>query len=143
MVTNILGRTFSNLFEKLNCQEETKAYITSIFISFKDNKQDLSKNNLTLMFLEANHNREFSKFQSLADWLFFCASLNEASLKFASKSYYYDMAQISYWNCFKLINKKWKLFEELSDNFQPLVTEVKELATTLDQSKEKLIIKIT
>jgi len=43
----------------------------------------------------------------------------------ASRDYYQTIARLSYYSCYKLINKQWKLFEELSDNFPKLERQVK------------------
>jgi hypothetical protein len=47
-------------------------------------------------------------------------------LKFASKDYYDTIARLSYYSCYKIINKQWRLFEELADNFPVIETQVKQ-----------------
>lgn len=122
-------RNITNFFEEmlddLQCQQDTKAYIISIYGKYKSAQPDLSKDSVTLQFAQARHNQDFLIYQNLGDWIFFANTLAPAHLKFASKDYYDTVARLSYYSCYKLINKQWKLFEELSDNFLSLERQVK------------------
>lgn len=117
---------FEEMLTDLNCQKETRAYIISIYAKYKSASFDLSKDSITLLFSQAKNQQDFLTYQNLGDWIFFSNTLMPAHLKYASKDYYDTIARISYYSCYKLINKKWKLFEELSDNYVVLESEVKE-----------------
>jgi len=128
--------TFSNIenyfikkLEPLKCEKETKAYIASIFSKYKSSDLDLSDSSITVIYADAKQNVNFSKFQNLGDWIFFSLTIHDKHLQFASKDYYQTVAKMSYLHCFRLLNKQWKLFEELSDNFE-----------YLEQKSRKLII---
>ncbi len=124
MADNI-SKFFEEVLSDLTCQDDTKAYIISIFNKYISARHDLSKDSVTLLFSQARHNHDFLSYQNLGDWIFFQNTINGAHLKNASKDYYDTVARLSYNSCYKLINKKWKLFEELSDNFILLEDQTK------------------
>jgi len=111
---------FGEMLSDLKCQADTKAYIIGIYGKYKSPEFDLSKDSVGLMFLQARTKQDFSIYQNLGDWIWFASTISPSHLRFASKDYYDNIAQLSYYSCYKIINKKWKLFEELSDNFVEL-----------------------
>lgn len=116
---------FDELLNDLECQRDTKAYIVSIYGKYKSAQFDLSKDSVTLLLAQARNKQDFLSYQNLGDWIFFSNTLAPNHLRFASKDYYDTVARLSYYSCYKLINKQWKLFEELSDNFLVLESQVK------------------
>lgn len=127
---NTLHRNITDFFEELltdlECQRDTKAYIIGIYGKYKSSEFDLSKDSVTLMFAQARNKQDFSTYQNLGDWIFFTNTLAPEHFKYASKEYYDTVARLSYYSCYRLINRQWKLFEELSDNFQLLESQVKQ-----------------
>lgn len=120
----LVQKNLESLFDlkDVNCLDETKAYIHSIYKKQMHATNDLSKESVTLYFIKAKESQNFNLFQNLADWLFFCETFFPEYLQDASKNYYHSIAQSSYYSCYKLINKKWKLFQEMSESFQELVS---------------------
>ena len=116
---------FQNILANLKCRKDTNAYIISIYAKYITADFDLSQDNVSLLFLEARLKQDFMIYQNLGDWIFFINTTMPEHLRHASKSYYDTIARISYDSCYKIIRRQWKLFEELSDNFDPLETEVK------------------
>ena len=108
------------MLQDLPCDDDTRAYIVSIFSKYKNADLDLSKDNITLAYAQACFNQDFLIFQTIGDWLFYTNALYPAALKNASKNYYYDIGRLSYYSCYKLINRQWKLYEIMSDLFIPL-----------------------
>lgn len=121
---NILN-FFEDLLKDLDCPNDTKSYIISIFDKYKFVNNDLSKDSITLLFIEATEKQSFSIYQNIGDWIFFANILAPQHLKNASKSYYDTIAKKSYMSCFRLINKQWYLFKDMSDNFNTLESGVK------------------
>ena len=123
-------RNITNFFDELltdvKCQNDTRAYIVSIYGKFKTAQFDLSKDSITLLFAQGRNNQDFLAYQNLADWIFFANTMVPEHLKHASKDYYDTVARLSYYSCYKLINRQWKLFEEMADNFIVLESQVKE-----------------
>lgn len=126
---DISHRNITNFFEEvlddLECQKDTKAYIISIYGKYKSAQFDLSKDSVTLLFAQARSKQDFLTYQNLGDWIFFSNTLAPKHLRFASKDYYDTVARLSYYSCYRLINREWKLFEEMSDNFLTLESQVK------------------
>lgn len=117
---------FDELLEDIECQRDTRAYIVSIYGKFKTAQFDLSKDSVTLLFAQGRNNQDFLAYQNLADWIFFANTMVPNHLQHASKEYYDTVARLSYYSCYKLINRQWKLFEEMADNFTTLESQVKE-----------------
>jgi hypothetical protein len=118
---------FDELLADLKCQNDTKAYIVSIYGKYKTAEFDLSKDSITLLFAQARSKQDFLVYQNLGDWIFFANTIVPQHLKFASKEYYDTIARLSYYSCYKLINRQWKLFEELADDFPALEAQVKRI----------------
>lgn len=122
---------FEEMLQDIQCQEDTKAYIVSIYGKYKTPDFDLSKDSLTLLYAQAQTKQDFSTYQNLGDWIFFSNTIAPKHLEHASKEYFDTLARLSYYSCYKLINRKWKLFEELSDNFVNLEFQVKNKLTKI------------
>lgn len=122
---------FDELLIDLRCQRDTKAYIVSIYGKYKTAEFDLSKDSVTLLFAQARNKQDFLTYQNLGDWIFFANTIAPNHLQNASKDYYDTVARLSYYSCYKLINRQWKLFEEMADNFIILEEEVKKRLPSL------------
>jgi hypothetical protein len=118
---------FNDILTKLQCSEETKAYIISIYSKYKTTDFDLSQDSLTLYYLRARERQNFLAFQTIGDYLFFSFSLVPEHLKFASKDYYIVLAQDSYDFCYRKTNRQWNCYKQLSNNFDELNHEVREI----------------
>lgn len=112
----------------ITCKESTKSYIIGNLANIKRN--DLSKDSITLFYGKAVQNYNFEKFQNLADHLFFIECFFPENLKNASAKYYNDIAKKSYYSCYKIVNKRWILFEELADQFEVYTRTIKENFST-------------
>lgn len=123
--TRNISSFFDELLNDLHCQSDTKAYIVSIYGKYKTAEFDLSKDSVTLLFSQARSKQDFLAYQNLGDWIFFSNTIAPQHLQHASKDYYDTVARLSYYSCYKLINRQWKLFEELADDFLVLENEVK------------------
>ncbi len=125
MTRRNIGSFFDELLIDLECQSDTKAYIVSIYEKFVTTEFDLSKDSVTLRFAQARSKQDFLTYQNLGDWIFFANTIAPQHLQFASKEYYDTIARLSYYSCYKLINRQWTLFEELADDFLSLEEQVK------------------
>lgn len=126
---------FDELLSDLNCQHDTKSYIIGIYGKYKSAEFDLSKDSVTLLFAQARLKQDFLTYQNLGDWIFFANTIAPNHLHNASKDYYDTVARLSYYSCYNLINRQWKLFEELSDNFLSLESQVKNKLSVLSNKQ--------
>lgn len=110
---------FENILKNINCERITKSYIIGIFEKYQNSELDLSKSNITLLYAQGVFKRDFYIFQNLGDWLFFTKSMYPEFLKNASEDYYNNIAQLSYYNCYKIVNT-WKVYDQLSEEFPRL-----------------------
>jgi hypothetical protein len=116
---------FDEILSDLNCQKDTKAYIISTFEKYKVADHDLSQYSIGELFCQARQKHEFAIYQNIGDWIFFCNSFVPQYLKNATRDYYDNIARLSYYSCYNLINRQWRLFEELADRLVILEDEIK------------------
>jgi hypothetical protein len=123
-----LGSFFTEVLSNLNCQADTRAYIISIFDKYKSAEFDLSNDSITTVFCQARQKHDFSIFRNLGDWLFFSQSVFPTGLdKHSSRDYQTTIAQMSFYTCYRMTNKSWQLYEEMSDRLTDLEQQVKSL----------------
>jgi hypothetical protein len=122
---------FEELLQDVKCHQDTKAYIVSIYGKYKSAQFDLSKDSITVLFAQGQDKQNFLTYQTLGDYIFWANTMAPNHLRQASKDYYDTVARVSYYSCYRLINRQWKLFEELADNFLFLERQVKEKLVTL------------
>ena len=122
-----LGMFFIQNLNNIKCEDFTKSYISSIFIKYKSNEYDFSKESITLKFYEARTKQNFIEFQNIADWLFFTRSLFPEALNSASMDYFDTIAKNSYYSCYRLINRQLLIYENLADEFEYLTTQTRKV----------------
>jgi hypothetical protein len=118
-MTQNINNFFTDKLKNLDCDDNVKSYIISIFSKYKSSNYDLSKESIALKYYEAKISNDFEKFQTVADWIFMVSSMYPESLKYASKDFYYSIGKLSYFGCYRIV-RQWHLFEMLADDFIPL-----------------------
>ena len=118
----ISALSLSDFFEEKvrelpDCAETTKSYIIQLLSNPNDVHNDVAGQSVTLLYAEANIEYNFKLFQTIGDFLLFANGIFPKSLQGASKEYYNNIAQQSYYTCHLLLKKQWPLFKELSHNF--------------------------
>lgn len=118
----MLLTTSPDVFEvgRINASEQTIAYIRSIFKDYMRAENMPTNMSVTLLYAEARESYSFEKYQKLGDWIFFSKTVLPGHLVNASEKYYIALAQNSYYKCYLLTKRQWKLFEEMADNFEYL-----------------------
>jgi hypothetical protein len=127
-----LDKFFTTALSDLSCDDRTRAYVVSIFTKFAKVPYDLPSDSITLTFYEAKRKQEFATYQSLGDWIFFCRVEFPENLQQASQDFYLTVGQLSYYSCYRLLKRQWRLYEEMADRFETLENETRYL---LAQSK--------
>lgn len=120
-ITGSLHEFFMPRIHALQCHETTKSYIVSV-LSAPERLKNLSGQSITLCFAEAKSRSEFASFQNLGDWILFAESVYPASLTDVEPEYYFTIAQMVYYNCFKITRRQLSMYEELADQFQTIIT---------------------
>ena len=123
---NNITKFFEEKLSDLDCEEDTRSYIIGIYTKFKiaDNN-DLSNQSVTLLYAQAKYSQDFVIFQKIGDWIFFSQTITPNYLKYASSDYYDTIGKLSYYSCYRLTNKKWTVYKNISDNFEYLKDNVK------------------
>ena len=125
---------FEKVLKNIDCEDDTKSYIISIYDKYRNSVFDLSKDSITLTFIKARQNNNFSDYQNIGDWIFWASTIAPQHLKNATREYYIYVAKNCYNQCYLIVNKKWKLFLELSEKFEVLEESVR------NQLSQKYII---
>ena len=126
-ITMSIREFFKEKVQNIPCHEDTKAYIVSTFVGFKRtvpgseaSSKDLSDKSITIEYIQAQEERSFERYQQLGDWILFNNAMFPESLV-VSDEYYSSIARLSYYKCYQIVNREWKLYEELADNFPTVV----------------------
>jgi hypothetical protein len=122
-----LSSYFADELAELPCDDTTRAYVVSIFGKFPNGEFDYSKKSITVAYAEAREKSSFHLYQGLADWVFFCNSLFPEHLNRASIDYYYSVGRMSYYSCYRLMNREWKCFERMADELVDLSKAVRDI----------------
>lgn len=136
MIVNFVGHSFSlghvdlttyfaAIAQQLQCEPATRAYITNLLAKPNEAAQ-VANCSLTLAWAAARWTSSFAEFQRVGDWVFFARVWAPEQLNAASAAYYDAVARQSYYACYRLLNKQWPLFEELSDRFRELAQRAHE-----------------
>jgi hypothetical protein len=120
----ILLKYFKPVIDKLHYSNELNAYLLSILVQ-AHKLEDFSKDSLTLKYIEAKSKYNFEIYKSLGDWILFCQVIAPNHLKSAEEKYYNALAQSSYYSCYLILKRQWKLFEELADLYPEIVKEMR------------------
>ena len=118
---NLLEYTESK-FTDLNVSLPLQSYITSVLSGIGFVHLDSS---VTVAYAEAKFNYQFEGFQQVGDYILFIKSNYPDYLKNASREYYDAVAQSAYYRCYLILNKQWKLYEELADNFPKIIENIR------------------
>lgn len=110
--------------KNLKCHRDTSAYILNTLCNYKNSVYDFQNKSLTLEFAEAKFNVSYQRMQDLADYILFMEATYPKSLCGASSEYYHSIAQMAYNKCYILMNRSWKLYEELSDRFPEIIEQL-------------------
>jgi hypothetical protein len=122
-----IRKFFEEALEDLTCDPKTRAYVVSVFTKFSKVSCDLPSESITLTFYEAKRKHDFATYQALGDWILFCRTEFPEHLHNASDDYYLAVGRLSYYSCYRLINKQWIVYEEIADRLDDVSNEAREL----------------
>lgn len=136
----IINETLDSLFDKKmsklqKCKEATRAYIVSVLKKYTKQSSVLDDGLIGMEYLKAVNMFEFAKFQEIGDWVFFVQSNYPNYFEKSTSDYYISIGRGSYYRCYKILNKKWPLFEELADNFSDYSRSIYVVSVEIQKSK--------
>jgi len=109
--------------KQLKCNQLTKSYIINVLNKYQKQHNDLSNDSITILYQKATEDNNFVLFQNIADWIFFIESIFPDFHK-DYKSYAQTIGQLSYYKCYKLINKQIYVYENMADEFKTLTRQI-------------------
>lgn len=111
----------TELVSGLDCQEPTKAYIVSVLAQHMRTSKHVLETSITLAYIDATNSVSFEAYQRIGDWVLWAGTtrlpcFDEHRMTFET------FGRLSYYRCYRMLNGKWPLYEELADNL-PCVVE--------------------
>lgn len=114
---------FCKRLEGVEASRDARAYLVSLFSSMRSARDDLSKESIVLAFSEARTTGEFQKFQRIGDYVVWGLSFVPESFEVPDLAV--DLGRLSYYTCWRLTNKEWRVYEELADELPRLRIELR------------------
>lgn len=114
-------------FDTLKVSDEVKAYLSSLFLTMleKSSENDIYNDSIVLAYLEAKKSGTFDRFRRVGDHITWTATVFPGRLS-AHYDMAIDIARSSYYSCWRLLNKKWSLYEELGNDLPDIVMEARD-----------------
>lgn len=105
---------------------ETIAYITGVLkAQGKPRGQDcMAGQSVVLAFHEAKLTGNFAQYQRIGDWILFVDVILPDSIKHEREAIV-TIGQLSYLTCYRLVQHKWDVYEELSDCLPDIARSVR------------------
>jgi hypothetical protein len=114
---------FCRHLEGVEASPDARAYLVSLFSSMRSTRDDMSRESIVLAFAEARTTGEFQKFQRIGDWVVWGMSFAPES--FETKEVVIDLGRLSYYACWRMTNKEWRVYEELADDLPRLTKDMR------------------
>jgi hypothetical protein len=114
---------FCRSLEAVEASPDARAYLVSLFSSMKTTQNDLSNESIVLAFAAARETGQFAKFQRIGDYVLW--GLSFAPESFEVPRVAIDLGRLSYYTCWRLTHKEWRVYEELADDLPRLTKETR------------------
>lgn len=114
---------FASRLQDVKCSEDTKAYVTGIMCRFRSAQDDMSNESIVLAYADAKRSGQFVTFQRIGDWTVWIGSMYPARIE-QHREVTESIARLSFYTCHRLLNGKWRVFEELADDLPKIVNDV-------------------
>jgi len=113
---------FCRRMEGVDVSPDARAYLVSLFSSMKSAHNDMSRESIVLAFSEARLTGQFAKYQRIGDWVMWGMSFTPES--FETKELIIDLGRLSYYACWRMTNKEWRVYEELANDLPRITTSI-------------------
>lgn len=114
---------FCRSLEAVEASPDARAYLVALFSSMRSAQEDMSKESIVLAFAQARDTGEFMKFQRIGDWVMWGMAFAPESFDVPKVAV--DLGRLSYYTCWRLTQKEWRVYEELADEMPRLSRELR------------------
>ena len=128
IVVNDLKQWIDCALDDVKSSKEAKSYIANVL-----SQHSLNDCSLVLKFCDAKASGKFHLFQEIGDYVLFVNSL------FATqhRDVHLTLARLSYYSCYRILQKQWPLYEELADQLPAYTKQIKNALYEEKESEEK------
>lgn len=115
VIVDDLNAWLNDALCEINCSSAAKSYIVNVL-----SKPTLHDCSMVIKFHNARTTGRFHLFQEIGDETLFVCSLFETK----NKDVELTMARLSYYACYRIMQKKWPLYEELADQLPSYTRQI-------------------
>lgn len=121
-----LDAWFAERLQGLKYRPETIAYVTSVLKTQANPKphENMAGRSVVLAYADAREKGDFAEYQRIGDWVLFVNVILPESIE-QEREAVTTIGRLSYYSCYRLINYKWDLYEELADELPSLALHVR------------------
>jgi hypothetical protein len=119
-----LDKWFAERLTGLRYSPETLAYVAGVLSNRRWEQDNLSNQSVVLAFNEAQQRGDFAGFQRIGDWILFIDAIHPQHFD-GIRETVETLGRLSYYRCFRIMNGKWRLYEELADELPSLAAKVR------------------
>jgi len=117
-----LATWFDKRLDAVRCEHETRAYLAGLMTERAKSVQDAGS--ITLAYASARNQGSFEQFQQLGDRVLW-AGIFVADEFDEYNKLYENIGRLCYYTCYRLLDRRWRLYEELADELPRLVKEAR------------------
>jgi hypothetical protein len=117
-----LSSWFDDRLQHIRCARETRAYITGVLMERVRLGGDMPGRSIVLEYYEASQNGDFESFQRIGDWVLWSGVVTPGVFE-AHGEVYESLGRLSYYACYRILQRRWQLYEELADELPRIVKE--------------------
>lgn len=119
LVVSGLDAWFAERLKDTGLRVETTAYVTGVLSRRRWEAADMSNESIVQAFQNARSTGGFAAYQRIGDWVLFVSTVMPNAMRTEQEAIQ-TIGQLAYLSCYRLINRKWDVYEELADQL-PLV----------------------
>jgi len=129
-VVTRLDAWFTERLRTLDCSPETIAYVAGVLKAqaHPRHSEDLSNESIVVAYSAARSSGDFVSYQRLGDWVLFVDIAMPGSMG-NQRDLIEVVGRLSYSACYRLVNRQWPVFDELSDRLPVLADAARTLLT--------------
>lgn len=119
-----LADWFDRRLRHVRCGRDTRAYLTSLMTERLTATGDMSDESVVLAYHDARNQGRFEDFQRIGDWVVWTGIIVPAYHD-EHGEVYESIGRLSYYACYRILQRQWTLYEELADELPRIVDEIR------------------